>query len=200
MYEFIRGRLATAGAEWVVIDVHGVGYRLAVPASLCCDLPPQGEELLLYTSFVVREQSHTLYGFRFSQERDLFELLNTVSGVGPKIALALIGHLSITDFQRALRENDPKRLSIVKGVGKKTAERILIEMRDKLAQFTPPPTAISTPIPSSLAQDAISALMNLGHSPASAEKTISRTLENLEREPTDLATLLTHALRLNSEI
>lgn len=192
-----------AGEEQVVIDLQGVGYRLSVPANLHYDLPPIGEEIVLYTSFVVREQSHTLYGFRFSQERDLFDLLNTVSGVGPKIAIALVGHLSLADFQRALRDNDPKQLSIVKGIGKKTAERILIEIRDKLSQLycdaplTAPKTLGSSKF-SPLAQDAVSALIHLGHSPASAERTVGRTLETLEREPTDLATLLTYALRSES--
>lgn len=201
MYEFIRGKLVSAGEEHAVVDVHGIGYYLCTPSNLRANFPPIGDEILLYTSFVVREQSHTLYGFRCSQERDLFDLLTTISGIGPKIALALIGHLSLAEFQRALRENDSKPLCTIKGIGKKSADRILIEMRDKLPLLHlkfPSVEAVRPSKLSPLAQDAVSALVNLGHTPASAERRVERTLAELGKEPADLATLLTQALRLGN--
>ena len=143
MYAYIKGTLTQASASCATVEAAGVGYKLFVPANLFTKLPHLGSEVLLHTSFVVREQSQALYGFIASQERDLFETLMGVTGIGPKLALSLIGHLSLSDLQFAISQGNIAALSKVPGVGKKIAERLVVELRDKVPTFflqTPHPT------------------------------------------------------------
>jgi Holliday junction DNA helicase RuvA len=117
----------------VVVDVHGVGYEALIPLSSFDRLPQPGGDLTLLTQLVVREDSHMLYGFMTSAERELFRLLvNTVSGIGPKIALNILSGISVTAFRGAVANGDVKSLSQISGVGKKTAERIVVELKDKV--------------------------------------------------------------------
>lgn len=135
MITFLQGKLAEALPTQVVVDVHGVGYEALIPLSSFDKLPPPGQEVKLLTQLVVREDAHTLYGFMTSAERDLFRLLvNTVSGIGPKIALNILSGVSVTAFRGAVANGDVKSLSQISGVGKKTAERIVVELRDKIGQ------------------------------------------------------------------
>ena len=132
MIAFIKGKLAHASPASVIVDAGGIGYKIFIPANLYNALPQIGSEVLLQTSFVVRELSQTLYGFLSAHDRDVFEALMGVTGIGPKTALAVIGHLSVHDLQRAIAGHDIMTISKVPGIGKKTAERLIIEMRDKL--------------------------------------------------------------------
>jgi Holliday junction DNA helicase RuvA len=130
---FLHGKLLEALPTQVVVDVNGVGYEALIPLSSYDKLPQPGHELKLLTHLVVREDSHTLYGFMSSAERDLFRLLiNTVSGIGPKIALNILSGISVTAFRGAVANGDVKALSQISGVGKKTAERIVVELKDKV--------------------------------------------------------------------
>ncbi|MBA3603109.1 MAG: Holliday junction branch migration protein RuvA [Parachlamydiaceae bacterium] len=196
MFAFFRGILVEASPLHCIIDVRGVGYKLFVPTSALAQLPAIGNEVLVYSSFVVREMSQALYGFLTAQDRDFFEILIGVTGVGPKMALGLIGHLSLRGLQQAIVAGDYIVLCKIPGVGKKTAERLVVEMRDKLKGIAPPdtsPFAIQLPKQQVVA-DAMSALINLGYNQATAQKALKRSMDSLP-EDVDLAVLITTALK-----
>lgn len=133
MISFLHGRLIEALPTQVVIDVQGVGYEALIPLSSYDKLPQPGNEVKLLTHLAVREDAHVLYGFMTAPERDLFRLLiNTVSGIGPKIALNVLSGISVAAFRGAVATGDVKALSQISGVGKKTAERIVVELKDKI--------------------------------------------------------------------
>lgn len=133
MITFLQGKLVEALPTQVVVDVHGVGYEALIPLSSYDKLPSPGNDVKLLTQLIVREDAHTLYGFMTSAERDLFRLLiNSVSGIGPKIALNILSGMNAVNFRGAVANGDVKSLSQISGVGKKTAERIVVELRDKI--------------------------------------------------------------------
>jgi Holliday junction DNA helicase RuvA len=133
MITFLHGKLIEALPTQVIVDVNGVGYEVLIPLSSYDKLPQPGLELKLLTHLVVREDAHTLYGFMTIAERELFRLLiNTVSGIGPKIALNVLSGISVTAFRGAVANGDIKALSQISGVGRKTAERIVVELKDKI--------------------------------------------------------------------
>src|SRR5579871_1289061 len=133
MITFLHGKLVESLPTQAIVDVHGVGYEVLIPVSSHAKLPALGAEVHLLTHLVVREDAHTLYGFMTSAERELFRLLiNTVSGIGPKIALNVLSGISVTAFRGAVANGDVKALSQISGVGKKTAERIVVELKDKV--------------------------------------------------------------------
>src|SRR5215467_3006449 len=133
MLSFLHGKLIEALPTQVVIDVQGVGYEALIPLSSFDKLPQPGQDLKLLTHLAVREDAHTLYGFMTASERELFRLLiNTVTGIGPKLALNVLSGISVTAFRGAVANGDVKSLSQISGVGKKTAERIVVELKDKI--------------------------------------------------------------------
>jgi len=133
MITFLHGKLIESLPTQVTVDVNGVGYEALIPVSSYDKLPSPGQEVKLLTHLVVREDAHVLYGFMSTAERDLFRLLiNTVSGIGPKTALNVLSGISVTAFRGAVAKGDVKSLSQISGVGKKTAERIVVELKDKV--------------------------------------------------------------------
>jgi holliday junction DNA helicase RuvA len=133
MITFLRGKLVEALPTQVTLDVNGVGYEVLIPLSSFDKLPPPGQDLKLLTHLAVREDAHLLYGFSTLEERELFRLLiHSVSGIGPKIALNILSGMSVPAFRGAVANGDFKALSQISGVGKKTAERIVVELRDKI--------------------------------------------------------------------
>ncbi|HEX4265206.1 MAG TPA: Holliday junction branch migration protein RuvA [Verrucomicrobiae bacterium] len=133
MITFLHGKLVEALPTQVTVDVNGVGYEALIPLSSFDKLPLPGQAIKLLTQLVVREDAHTLYGFMTSEERDLFRMLvHTVSGIGPKTALNVLSGISVTTFRGAVANGDIKSLSKISGVGKKTAERIIVELKDKI--------------------------------------------------------------------
>lgn len=133
MITFVRGKLVEAKPTQVIIDVSGVGYEALIPISSYDKLPEPGKEVLLLTHLSIREDAHVLYGFMTSGERDLFRLLiSSVSGIGPKIALNALNGMTVTAFRGAISNGDTKAISRISGIGKKTAERIVVELRDKI--------------------------------------------------------------------
>ena len=134
MYAFIRGQLILATPTHAIVDVSGVGYQIHIPSSCSLKLSI-GETVLLHTSFIVREGFQGLYGFSSVEERDLFNEVIEISGIGPKIALNLISHLSLSDLHDLILKEDINALSKIPGIGKKTAERLLVELRNKLEKF-----------------------------------------------------------------
>ena len=133
MITFLNGKLVDALPTQVVVEVHGVGYEVLIPLSSYHKLPPPGQPVTLLTQLIVREDAHILYGFMSAPERELFRLLiNSVSGIGPKTALNILSGMNVVAFRGAVAGSDVKSLSQISGVGKKTAERIVVELRDKI--------------------------------------------------------------------
>ena len=133
MITFLHGKLVEALPTQVIVAVNGVGYEVLIPLSSYDKLPAPGQELKLLTHLVVREDAHTLYGFMSAPERELFRLLiNTVSGIGPKIALNVLSGMNVIAFRGAVATGDIKALSQISGVGRKTAERIIVELKDRI--------------------------------------------------------------------
>jgi holliday junction DNA helicase RuvA len=165
----LRGRIASKTPPQLTVDVGGLGYELEAPMSTFFHLPAVGEEVRLLTHLVVREDAHVLYGFATEDERRLFRSLIKVSGVGPKIALALLSGISVSAFAQCVLNEDISALTRVPGIGRKTAERLIVEMRDRLAapQATPgaPVTAAA-----SAEGEAYGALVALGYRPAEAAR------------------------------
>ena len=133
MINFLHGKLVESSPTLVTVDVNGVGYEALIPLSSFDKLPPPGGEVKLLTHLAIRDDAHVLYGFMTTQEREMFRLLiNTVSGIGPKIALNVLSGMNVTALRGAVANGDIKSLSQISGVGKKTAERIIVELRDKI--------------------------------------------------------------------
>ena len=133
MITFLQGKLVESLPTQVVVNVNGIGYEVLIPLSSFSKLPPPGSDVKLLTQLVVREDAHILYGFMSAGERDLFRLLvNSVSGIGPKTALNILSGMNAVAFRGAVANSDVKSLSQISGVGKKTAERIVVELRDKM--------------------------------------------------------------------
>ena len=194
MYEYIKGTLVDVTFDHAIVDVGGIGYHLFIPFSTLSKLPNRGDEVLFYTAFVVREDSQRLFGFLTSEERTLFKQLETISGIGPKTALTLVGHLEGASFQRAITSADTTTLTKVPGIGKKTAERLVLEMRDKLKK-SPADLPLATTSPQdTLSSDAVSALINLGYPSAHAQKSVKKVIEK-SKEKLELTELITATLR-----
>ena len=166
----LRGRIASKTPPQLTVDVGGLGYELEAPMSTFFHLPPVGEEVRLLTHLVVREDAHVLYAFGTEEERRLFRSLIKVSGVGPKIALALLSGISVTAFAECVQREDSAALTRIPGVGRKTAERLIVEMRDRLSG--PPPGSGAAPgaAGTSAESEAYGALVALGYRPAEAAR------------------------------
>jgi Holliday junction DNA helicase RuvA len=181
---FLKGRLAAKQPPMLMVDVNGVGYEMEAPMSTFYVLPAAGEPVALFTHLVVREDAHILYAFGTDGERRLFRGLLKVSGVGPKIALGILSGASVEDFLRTVEAEDVAMLTRIPGIGRKTAERVIIEMRDSVKKLSLP--TIGSPVglgPAATAQsEAFSALIALGYKPPE----VVRLLKTVD-EP-DLAT------------
>jgi Holliday junction DNA helicase RuvA len=177
----LRGTLAQKQPPLLLVDVGGVGYEVEAPMSTFYQLPAVGEAVVLYTHLVVREDAHLLFGFASESERRLFRTLIKVNGVGAKLALTILSGISADEFARCVQDNDTAALVRLPGVGKKTAERLIVEMRDRLADWEGAvalPGAVPAPSAAAPAQDetrdAISALVSLGYKPPEASRLVSK--------------------------
>jgi holliday junction DNA helicase RuvA len=168
----VRGRIASKSPPQLMVDVGGLGYELEAPMSTFFHLPAVGEEVSLLTHLVVREDAHVLYAFATEGERRLFRSLIKVSGVGPKIALALLSGISVDAFSRCVVNEDITALTKVPGIGRKTAERLVVEMRDRLKDSEAPAGLGVVPIAASASpeSEAYGALIALGYRPAEATR------------------------------
>ncbi len=190
----MKGILKDKDPLKAVVETGGIGYRIAIPLSTYTRLPSLETPIHLYLSQVVREDSNTLYGFLAKEERDLFELLITLSGIGPKTGLSIIGHIDIATFQRAVAAADIRLLSKIPGIGKKTAERLVIEMRDKFKGKPGKNNPISLSSADGLIGDAMNALIHLGYSPLDAQKAVKAAMAE-KKEEADLGRLISSALQ-----
>jgi len=198
----ITGTLIAKQAPDILVEVAGLGYEILVPMSTLYQLPEVGQQLSLHTHFVVREDAQVLYGFHDEQERVLFRALIKVNGVGPKMALAILSGMEASDFVRTVRSNDVTALVSMPGIGKKTAERLIIEMRDRLKEWnlsdngqTPAANRVNS---SSLTKEAETALISLGYKPQQASHAINQALQDLgnaNHEVKDSESLIRAALK-----
>jgi Holliday junction DNA helicase RuvA len=194
MFEYIKGTLVHATPSLATLDIHGIGYRLAIPLRHFGKLPAYGSSVTFFVSTVIREDSHKLYGFFTQTERDLFEQLIGISGIGPKIALALLGHMELSELQTAISLGNSALICKIPGIGKKTAERLLVEMKDKIFIEHTPLSSSNNKTQRTIS-DALSALINLGYNASAAQKAIQTALQQTKEDP-ELAMLITAALRL----
>lgn len=169
MIGFLEGRIASKSPPQLTIEVGGVGYEVEAPMSTFFHLPGVGGVVRLLTHLVVREDAHILYGFATEEERRLFRSLLKISGVGPKIALALLSGLNVEEFARCVQQQDAAALTRVPGIGRKTAERLLVEMRDRLTALGDADAA-ARPSAASPEGEAFDALVALGYRPAEASR------------------------------
>jgi Holliday junction DNA helicase RuvA len=170
----LRGRLLRKGPQEAVVDVAGVGYRVTIPLSTFYRIGEPGSDVTLLTHTHVREDALALFGFLTAVEQELFERLISVSGVGPRLAVSILSGIEAEELVAALRASDLARLTRVPGVGKKTAERLILELKDKLQELA---TTVAAPAqPSGPAEDLASALVHLGYSRPEAERAVERVL------------------------
>ncbi len=169
MISSLRGRLEAIGSDWAIVDVNGVGYHVFLPTSALSTLGPIGSEVRLYTRLLLRDENLVLYGFATIEEMGLFETLTSVSGIGPKLGLALLSAMKAEQLASAIASSDVDLLTTVPGVGKKTAARIVLELKDKIA-------ASIVLAPAQVAResaDVLAALASLGYSPAEASRAVA---------------------------
>ncbi|HEX6549884.1 MAG TPA: Holliday junction branch migration protein RuvA [Gammaproteobacteria bacterium] len=188
MIGFLRGKLVRKQPPLLVLDVHGVGYEVEAPMSTFYDLPDAGADIMLHTHLIVREDAHILFGFPTETERRLFRSLIRVNGVGPRLALTILSGISAEAFARCVRDNDSAALTRLPGIGKKTAERLVVEMRDRLdqAQGESGSSAAGTP-----REEALAALIALGYKPPEA----SRMLQGIKETDLSSEELIRRALQ-----
>ena len=188
----LRGRLLSKQAPRIVIECNGVGYEVETPMSTFLDLPAAGAELFLHTHLVVREDAQILYGFASDDERLLFRTLLKVNRVGAKMALGVLSAMTASDFRRCVEYEDTTTLSKIPGVGKKTAERLIVEMRDRIDKVTPMAAGSTPPgAGASARSEAFDALVSLGYKPNEVNKLIGK----LDTDMMSAADIIRQALK-----
>jgi holliday junction DNA helicase RuvA len=182
MIAHLRGRLIAKHPNQAIVEAGGVGYDVNITVPSFSDLPALGAEVALHIHTHVREDMIALYGFLHAEEKQLFEKLITVSGIGPKLAITILSGMATAEMVGAIRSNDFARLTKIPGIGRKTAERMCVELRDKLEGFGAPQPVVSR---SAVEEDVISALVNLGFQRAVAEKAVQRAVQSSGRDNFD---------------
>lgn len=195
MIALLTGRIAHKGPDTVILDVGGVGYRVQIPFSTYYDLPDEGGTTTLHIHTNVKEDAIHLYGFRSAGEKQFFQLLLTVSGIGPKLARDILSNCQVKDLASALSRSDIGRLSSIPGIGKKTAERLVLELKDKIARLDIEVPVRETSITEACADirdDVASALVNLGYK----EIQVRKALDDLDiPSSAQMETILKQALK-----
>jgi Holliday junction DNA helicase RuvA len=197
MIAHLRGSLQSKSPRYLILDVNGVGYEVTVPLTTFYELPDLGSTVSFHIHTHVRENALQLYGFRTPQEKELFVRLMGVNGIGPRLAVNILSGISAGELVATVRQEDVARLTVIPGVGRKTAERIIVELRDKLAGLDIPGES-DLPAPrqtgTAVVDDALSALLNLGYRRAVAQRAIEQGCKLLQRNIT-LESLLQECLR-----
>ncbi|MBM7582309.1 Holliday junction DNA helicase RuvA [Caldicoprobacter guelmensis] len=194
MFSYLRGTLVEAGPQHVVLDVQGMGFHIIVPASVASKLPSRGSEVKLYVHLNVRQDSLELYGFLNREDKLLFEKLISVSGIGPKAAISMLSTLSSTQLALAIATGDEKALSSAPGIGKKTAQRVILELREKIDKeaLEGAVARVNQAIPAQgMEKEAVQALMALGYQAVEAQQAV----DLVKGQAQDTATLVRLALK-----
>jgi Holliday junction DNA helicase RuvA len=196
MIAHLEGKVRHKTPDFIIIDVHGVGYCVHVPLSTYYDLPEPGQSVCLNIHTHVRDDALQLYGFRTLAEKEMFLMLITISGIGPRLAMNILSGISAEELRQVIYHENRGRLHSIPGVGKKTAERMILELRDKLKIKKDSPSKLETmSCELTVRDDAFSALLNLGYRPVEAEKALHR-VEVAEGDHLPLPELLKKALSL----
>lgn len=191
----LRGILVHKQPPWLVVDVHGVGYELEAPMSTFYDLPAVGAEVALFTHYAQKEDSVSLYGFLQEQERRLFRDVQRVTGIGAKIALAVLSGTSVDDFARLVQVGDVTALTRIPGIGKKTAERMVVELRDRAADLAGGGPIGGGQVPTDPCSEAVVALQQLGYKPVEAQRMARQAMVDGDSPETIIRKALQSALR-----
>jgi len=191
----LKGILIHKQPPWLGVDVHGVGYELEAPMSTFYDLPETGREVALFTHYAQKEDSVSLYGFLSEAERQLFRDVQRVSGIGAKIALAVLSGASVDEFARLVQTGDVQALTRIPGIGKKTAERMVVELRDRVATMGSTTPAIAGKAPADPLSEATIALQQLGYKPAEAQRMAKQAYADGDAAETIIRKALQSALR-----
>jgi Holliday junction DNA helicase RuvA len=170
----LRGTIVEKKADKTILDVNGVGYEVSTPLSTYYDLGAEGTEVTLQIYTYVKEDALSLYGFLTLDEKSLFTLLIQITGIGPKLAVTILSGLPVSEFAQAVTDGNVARLTSIPGVGKKTAERIVLEMREKISKHLPGIEGAQATVSGAVQGDVVSALVNLGYARSVAEKAVSR--------------------------
>jgi holliday junction DNA helicase RuvA len=176
MIALLTGKIAHKSPEYIILDVNGVGYRVQIPFSTYYELPETGAQISLTIYTHVKEDAISLYGFRTTAEKSFFQLLISVSGIGPKLGKDILSNIQVNELAAAITRGDLARLSAVPGIGKKTAERMVLELRDKVLKLdmaAPPRDGEGAAPAAGIEEDVASALVNLGYKEAVVKKTLS---------------------------
>lgn len=208
MIGYLRGTVHRLQSDTVLVEVNGMGYRLRMPLSQMNQLPRKGKELLVYTHLIMKDDSLSLYGFIEERALDIFRMLLQVSGVGPKLALSILSVVSVDDLVRDISVGDSSRLQSVHGVGKKTAARICVDLKEKAVKYIRDsgiepkrsemlqPDAVEA---AGLVADAVSALSNLGYRPSEAKRAVMRVLDRQDAAG-DINLVIKSALQALSKV
>lgn len=191
----LKGILVHKQPPWLVVDVHGVGYELEAPMSTFYDLPEAGREVSLFTHYAQKEDSVSLYGFLHESERRLFRDVQRVSGIGARIALAVLSGVSVDEFARLVQAGDVAALTRIPGIGKKTAERMVVELRDRAVDLAGGPRAGGGSGPADPLSEATTALQQLGYKPAEAQRMARQAFADGDSAETIIRKALQSALR-----
>jgi len=193
MFEYVKGTLVEATPQKAIIDVNGIGYSLLISIATFEKLPSPNSEIKLFTSFVVREDSQKLFGFLTPNERDFFHTLCDISGIGPRLAIAILGHMTIDDLYLAVSHHNAKAISNIPGIGKKMAERLILELQGKFGTTSKEKVSLTQTASPGPISDAISALINLGYNPMDAQKAVQAVATEGKEPP--LPELISLALK-----
>ncbi len=189
MIHYLKGKLVAKSPTFVIVEVGGLGYRVNFPLSSYQALPPEGSTVSLYTHLHLRDDGISLYGFLKEEEKDFFLLLTSLSKVGPKSALRMLSSLSLPEFKKAVKAGDLNALVRIPGIGRKTAQRMVLELKDKIEAEEPQGSGKEV-----LTKDAVAALTSLGYTRSEADKAVRTALSSV-REEMDLPELIKEALR-----
>jgi holliday junction DNA helicase RuvA len=199
MIALLSGRLAYKGISYIVVDIQGVGYRVFIPLTTFYELPEAGEPVTLHIHTSVKEDAINLFGFYTLQERDLFQLMISVSGIGPKVAMNILSGISSHELLEAISGGNLARLITIPGIGRKMAERLILELRDKAAKKMAadqiPVTDAKQKQKDAMREDVLSALVNLGYKAGTAKDTLDKIMRDDEGEPM-MDQLLKKALKI----
>ena len=198
MYEFLSGKIVKKDPTRLVLEVNGIGFDLATPISTFHSLGSAGEPARVFTHFLVREDSQQLFGFATEEERTLFRLLLSVTGIGPKVSLAILSGIGIAELRKAIIEGSVPTLTAISGIGRKTAERLIIELREKILLLEPKVSGNDTTPHlkgGQLVEDSLQALVSLGYRVPEAKRALQKVLAEKPREVLSVEDLLRASLK-----
>ncbi len=198
MYHSLTGKIAEKTPVAVILEVNGVGYEVRVSLSTFSSLPNLGEIVKLFTHFVVREDAQLLYGFATEEEREAFRLLISISGIGPKLAITLLSGVTLPELKRAIQEKNTPVLTAISGIGQKTAERVIVELKDKIGKAEIPAgkeISHDSGVSDQMVEDSVLALVSLGYTKPKAKEAIQKTLKTMLGKKPSVEEIIRNALK-----